>query len=99
MKLSEVFDSMKVRCLAYIYTAMHDCFAEYNAHNALVCGQKNMTSVAENNVSTLGLGLDLESRYQEAEKVCPQSFYIHHVSPSTLNPGLLLKYDMSHGNF
>uniref|UniRef100_A0A8D0DEN4 Si:dkey-28n18.9 n=1 Tax=Sander lucioperca TaxID=283035 RepID=A0A8D0DEN4_SANLU len=30
--------------------------------------KKNMTSVAENNVSTLGLGLDLESRYQEAEK-------------------------------
>ncbi|KAK5872296.1 hypothetical protein PBY51_013011 [Eleginops maclovinus] len=30
--------------------------------------QKNMTSVTENNVSTLGLGLDLESRYQEAEK-------------------------------
>lgn len=30
--------------------------------------KKNMTSVADNNVSTLGLGLDLESRYQEAEK-------------------------------
>ncbi|XP_040015402.1 sorting nexin-6 [Xiphias gladius] len=30
--------------------------------------KKNMMSVAENNVSTLGLGLDLESRYQEAEK-------------------------------
>ncbi|KAM7422413.1 hypothetical protein PAMA_010454 [Pampus argenteus] len=30
--------------------------------------KKNMTSVAENNVSTLGLSLDLESRYQEAEK-------------------------------
>ncbi|XP_069011424.1 sorting nexin-6 [Embiotoca jacksoni] len=30
--------------------------------------KKNMASVAENNVSTLGLGLDLESRYQEAEK-------------------------------
>ncbi|XP_076605189.1 sorting nexin-6 [Chaetodon auriga] len=30
--------------------------------------RKNMTSVAENNVNTLGLGLDLESRYQEAEK-------------------------------
>ncbi|KAI3370188.1 hypothetical protein L3Q82_024966 [Scortum barcoo] len=30
--------------------------------------KKNMTNVAENNVSTLGLGLDLESRYQEAEK-------------------------------
>ncbi|XP_029286515.1 sorting nexin-6 isoform X2 [Cottoperca gobio] len=30
--------------------------------------KKNITSVAENNVSTLGLGLDLESRYQEAEK-------------------------------
>ncbi|XP_071775569.1 sorting nexin-6 [Centroberyx gerrardi] len=29
---------------------------------------KNTASVAENNVSTLGLGLDLESRYQEAEK-------------------------------
>ncbi|XP_051270330.1 uncharacterized protein si:dkey-28n18.9 [Dicentrarchus labrax] len=29
---------------------------------------KNMTSVAENNVNTLGVGLDLESRYQEAEK-------------------------------
>ncbi|KAE8298683.1 hypothetical protein D5F01_LYC03187 [Larimichthys crocea] len=30
--------------------------------------KKNMTSVAENNLNTLGLGLDLESRYQEAEK-------------------------------
>uniref|UniRef100_A0A665X7D3 Si:dkey-28n18.9 n=2 Tax=Echeneis naucrates TaxID=173247 RepID=A0A665X7D3_ECHNA len=30
--------------------------------------KKNMMSVAENNVSTLGLGLDLESRYLEAEK-------------------------------
>lgn len=30
--------------------------------------KKNMTNVAENNVITLGLGLDLESRYQEAEK-------------------------------
>ncbi|XP_071350220.1 sorting nexin-5 [Trachinotus anak] len=30
--------------------------------------KKNMMSVAENNVSTLGLGLDLDSRYQEAEK-------------------------------
>ncbi|XP_045884484.1 sorting nexin-6 isoform X1 [Micropterus dolomieu] len=30
--------------------------------------KKNMARVAENNVSTLGLGLDLESRYQEAEK-------------------------------
>ncbi|XP_022073539.2 sorting nexin-6 [Acanthochromis polyacanthus] len=30
--------------------------------------KKNMTSVAENNVNTLGLGLDQESRYQEAEK-------------------------------
>ncbi|XP_070707092.1 sorting nexin-5 [Pempheris klunzingeri] len=28
----------------------------------------NMASVAENNVSTLGLSLDLDSRYQEAEK-------------------------------
>ncbi|XP_054641833.1 sorting nexin-6 isoform X2 [Dunckerocampus dactyliophorus] len=30
--------------------------------------KKNMTNVAKNDVSTLGLGLDLESRYQEAEK-------------------------------
>ncbi|XP_056293824.1 sorting nexin-6 isoform X1 [Pseudoliparis swirei] len=30
--------------------------------------KKNMTSVAENNMNTLGLGLDLESRCQEAEK-------------------------------
>lgn len=30
--------------------------------------KKNMAEVAENDVSTLGLGLDLESRYQEAEK-------------------------------
>uniref|UniRef100_A0A3P9BIP3 Si:dkey-28n18.9 n=1 Tax=Maylandia zebra TaxID=106582 RepID=A0A3P9BIP3_9CICH len=37
-------------------------------HRVFVCGQKNMTSVAENNVNTLGLGLDLESRYQEAER-------------------------------
>ncbi|XP_026204494.1 sorting nexin-6 isoform X2 [Anabas testudineus] len=30
--------------------------------------KKNMMTVAKNNVNTLGLGLDLESRYQEAEK-------------------------------
>lgn len=30
--------------------------------------KKNITSVAENNMSTLGLGLDLESRYLDAEK-------------------------------
>ncbi|XP_008305222.1 sorting nexin-5 [Stegastes partitus] len=30
--------------------------------------KKNVTSVAENNMKTLGLGLDLESRYQEAER-------------------------------
>lgn len=30
--------------------------------------RKHMASVAENNMETLGLGLDLESRYQEAEK-------------------------------
>lgn len=30
--------------------------------------KKNMASVAENNVITLGLGLDLECRFQEAEK-------------------------------
>ncbi|XP_034389782.1 sorting nexin-6 isoform X1 [Cyclopterus lumpus] len=30
--------------------------------------KKNMTSVAENNINTLGLSLDLESRCQEAEK-------------------------------
>ncbi|KAM9361644.1 sorting nexin-5 [Symphorus nematophorus] len=30
--------------------------------------KKHMTSVAENDVNTLGFGLDLESRYQEAEK-------------------------------
>ncbi|XP_054473301.1 uncharacterized protein si:dkey-28n18.9 [Anoplopoma fimbria] len=30
--------------------------------------KKNMTSVAENNMNSLGLGLDLESRCQEAEK-------------------------------
>ncbi|KAK9529149.1 hypothetical protein VZT92_013263 [Zoarces viviparus] len=30
--------------------------------------KKNMTSVAENNMNTLGLGLDMESRCQEAEK-------------------------------
>ncbi|KAK7877433.1 hypothetical protein WMY93_031853 [Mugilogobius chulae] len=29
---------------------------------------KHMSSVAENNMNTLGLGLDLESRYQDAEK-------------------------------
>uniref|UniRef100_A0A3B4A859 Uncharacterized protein n=1 Tax=Periophthalmus magnuspinnatus TaxID=409849 RepID=A0A3B4A859_9GOBI len=29
--------------------------------------QKHMGSVAENNMNTLGLGLDLEARYQEAE--------------------------------
>lgn len=28
-----------------------------------------MASVAENNANTLGLSLDLDSRYQEAEKV------------------------------
>lgn len=37
----------------------------------LVCFflQKSMTSAAMNDMNTLGLGLDLESRYQEAEKV------------------------------
>lgn len=30
--------------------------------------RKHMSGVAENNMETLGLGLDLESRYQEAEK-------------------------------
>ncbi|CAJ1051126.1 sorting nexin-32 [Xyrichtys novacula] len=30
--------------------------------------KKNMTSVAENDMNTIGLGLDLDSRYQEAEK-------------------------------
>ncbi|KAM3622483.1 uncharacterized protein V6R79_025635 [Siganus canaliculatus] len=30
--------------------------------------KKNIISVADNNVNTLGLGLDLDSRYQEAEK-------------------------------
>ncbi|XP_046882488.1 sorting nexin-5 [Hypomesus transpacificus] len=30
--------------------------------------KKNLDNVAENNMSTLGLGLDLDSRYQEAEK-------------------------------
>ncbi|XP_061545087.1 sorting nexin-6 [Phycodurus eques] len=30
--------------------------------------KESMTNVAENDVTTLGLGLDLESRYQEAEK-------------------------------
>lgn len=30
--------------------------------------KKNMSRVADNNVATLGLGLDLDSRYQEAEK-------------------------------
>ncbi|XP_077428831.1 sorting nexin-5 [Vanacampus margaritifer] len=30
--------------------------------------KKSMTNIADNDVSTLGLGLDLESRYQEAEK-------------------------------
>ncbi|XP_041811032.1 sorting nexin-6 [Chelmon rostratus] len=30
--------------------------------------KKNMASVAENNMNTLGLGLDLDTRYQEAEK-------------------------------
>eukprot|EP00066_Takifugu_rubripes_P022772 XP_011612038.1 PREDICTED: sorting nexin-6-like [Takifugu rubripes] len=32
------------------------------------CMKKNMASVAANNASTLGLSLDLDSRYQEAEK-------------------------------
>lgn len=41
--------------------------------------QKNMMSVADNNVSTLGLGLDLESRYQEAEKVCCTLRSLHYV--------------------
>lgn len=49
---------------------MCHCFGKYTAHNVLLFGQKNMTSVAENNMNTLGLGLDLESRCQEAEKVC-----------------------------
>lgn len=49
---------------------MYYCFGKYPyTHNVLLCGQKNMTSVAENDMNTLGLGLDLESRCQEAEKV------------------------------
>ncbi|CAG06729.1 unnamed protein product [Tetraodon nigroviridis] len=32
------------------------------------CMKRNMASVAENNASTLGLSLDLDYRYQEAEK-------------------------------
>ena len=36
---------------------------------ACVREQKNTQQVAENDVTTLGLGLDLESRYQDAEKV------------------------------
>lgn len=72
MKLSEVFESMKVSFLSFsteieLHPNAPLC---WQINCVFVCGQKNMTSVAENNVSTLGLGLDLESRYQEAEKVC-----------------------------
>lgn len=37
--------------------------------NVFLCEQKNMMSIAVNDMNTLGLGLDLDSRYQEAEKV------------------------------
>lgn len=55
-----------------------------------------MASVAENNMNTLGLGLDLDTRYQEAEKVCRlvlksflcSSYVCMYVAPSPLNPGL-----------
>ncbi len=60
-----------------------------------------MTSVAENDVSTLGLGLDMESRYLEAEKVCHQGFkdsVTDVVSWSTLTLGRLVKHDMWHLN-
>lgn len=43
-----------------------------------LCVQKNMAGVAENNASTLGLSLDLDYRYQEAEKVlhsCIQTIF------------------------
>lgn len=37
--------------------------------NVFLCEQKNMMSVAVNDMNTLGLGLDLDLRTQEAEKV------------------------------
>lgn len=45
----------------------HTCIANYVC--LFLCGQRNFESVAENNLSTLGLGLVLESRHQEADKV------------------------------
>lgn len=53
-----------------------------------------MTSVAENNVNTLGLGLDLKSRYQEAERVCflvLRSFHAHRIHAAFL-PILNLRF-------
>lgn len=60
----------------------HTCIANYVC--LFLCGQRNFESVAENNLSTLGLGLDLESRCQEAEKVR------HHLS--LLGPGVFPVY-------
>lgn len=50
------------------------------ANNVFMFGQKSTMSAAVNDMSTLGLGLDLESRYQEAEKVCFLDFKVIYVS-------------------
>lgn len=75
VKLSEVLDCMKVSCPFFSSADLHSCRFKFSLANRsdivrlCVCVQKNTTSVAENDASTLGLGLDLDARYQEAEKV------------------------------
>lgn len=49
-----------------------DIFPMFHAYASLIvcfCMGRNTLSVAQNNLSTLGLGLVLESRHQEADKV------------------------------
>lgn len=69
MKLSEVFDSMKVSVTFTPRILLHSPSLRLEEKCVFAFGQKHMMSVSENNMGTLGLGLDLESRYQEAEKV------------------------------
>lgn len=70
VKLSEVFDTMKVSYAHFLCRIVSQCTTAFGIIACVsVRGQMSMTSVAENNLSTLGLGLDMDSRYQEAEKV------------------------------
>lgn len=68
MKLSQVFECMKVSYFSTIGRFIW-ILITLAAVCVCLCVQKNMASVAENNASTLGLSLDLDYRYQEAEKV------------------------------